>query len=98
MKRRNTNKLKKYLGLGIVLIVVVFLLSLTGPMSDQKAIALAETYCSQGLYCSGYNYNKGDNTCVAIFRNKQTDEIEKSITVREPIAEKLYDEYGYFHE
>ena len=98
MKRRNTNKLKKYLGLGIVLIVVVFLLSLTGPISDQKAITLAETYCSQGLYCSGYTYNKGDNTCIAIFRNKKTDKIEKSITVSYEAAEKLYDEYGYFHE
>ena len=73
-------------------------MSLTGPISDQKAIALAETYCTQGLYCSGYNYNKGDNTCSAIFRSRITDRIEKSITVREPIAEKLYDEYGYNHE
>lgn len=98
-RRKNTiTKIKKAIVISVVGFVVLFLLSLTGPMSDQKAIALAETYCSQGLYCSGYNYNKGDNTCSAIFRNKQTDKIEKSITVSYEAAEKLYDEYGYFHE
>lgn len=89
---------KKYVVVGIVVVVFLFLLSLIGPISESKAIALAETYCSQGLYCSGYNYNKGDNTCSAIFRNRITDHIEKSITVREPIAERLYEEYGYNHE
>lgn len=97
-KRKTLKKAKQIVAIVVGAIVVFFLMSLTGPISDQKAIALAETYCSQGLYCSGYNYNKGDNTCSAIFRSRITDRIEKSIIVREPIAEKLYDEYGYNHE
>ena len=99
MKKRQTlKKVKQIATIGVVALVVFFLMSLTGPTSDKKAIALAETYCSQGLYCSGYEYNKGDNTCVAIFRSRITDQKEKSITVRETIAEKLYDEYGIDHE
>lgn len=89
---------KKYVVLGLVVVVFLFLLNLAGPMSESKAITLAENYCSQGFYCSGYHYNKGDNTCIAVFRNKHTDEIEKEITVSYATAEKLYDEYGVAHE
>lgn len=98
-RRKNTiTKIKKAIVISVVGFVVLFLLGLTGPMSDAKAIALAEQYCSQGLYCSGYHYDKSDNTCIAVFRNKKTDEIEKSITVSYEAAEKLYDEYGIDHE
>lgn len=97
-KRKTLKKAKQIVAIVVVGIVVFFLMSLTGPISDQKAIALAETYCSQGLYCSGYHYDKGDNTCIVIFKNKHTKKAEKTITVREPIAERLYEECGYNHE
>lgn len=97
-KRKTLKKTKQIVAIVVVAIVVFFLMSLTGPISDQKAIALAETYCTQGLYCSGYNYNKSDNTCIAVFRSKITHEIEKTITVSYTAAEKLYDEYGVDHD
>lgn len=99
MKRNKTSKnFGRVVTFSLVAIVIFFLLSLTGPMSDTKAVSLAETYCSQGLYCSGYHYNKGDNTCEAVFRNKHTNEITKTITVSCSAAEKLYEEYGIDHE
>jgi len=97
-KRKTLKKVKQGVLLGIAALIMLFLLSLTGPMSDQKAIARAETYCSQGLYCSGYHYDKSDNTCIAVFRSKITHEIEKTITVSYTAAEKLYDEYGVDHD
>lgn len=99
MKRIKTlKKVKQIATIGVVVLVVLFLMSLTGPISKNKAIALAETYCSQGLYCSGYHYDKGDNTCVVVFRNISTNEIAKGITVDYMTATKIYDKYGGIHE
>lgn len=75
-------------------VVIAILLFLNAPVSEKKAIELTHQYQEQGLYCCGYSYEKGDNTCEILFKEKQTNKIKKSITTSYSTAKKIYDEYG----
>ena len=73
MKRLDEKKQLKQKALvcvvAIILIIAICILgSITKPVSETKAIELSQQYLQQGLYCSGYHFERGDFTYYIIFR------------------------------
>lgn len=81
----------------IILIVAIYILgNITKPVSETKAIELSQQYLQQGLYCSGYHFERGDFTYYIVFRDKNTNQEKETINVADyETAEKIYKEYGY---
>lgn len=84
----------KVVSIVVFVVGMILLLILNAPISEKKAVALAQQYQEQGMYCSGFHYEKGDNTCEVIFKDSQTGREKKSIITSYATAEKIYDEYG----
>lgn len=83
-----------FITIGLIVIICV-LGKILGPVSPTKAIKLAQQYQQQGLYCSGYHFEKGDLTCYVVFRDKKTNQEKKTINVSDiEIANKIHKEYG----